>query len=91
MLAVGGADTRGGKGTLQITARQGGLKSRGVTWLTFALIRSTIPAWTAGLAASLARPEGNVTGLSAIVGYETVGKRLQLLKAAAPQLSRPSA
>jgi putative tryptophan/tyrosine transport system substrate-binding protein len=41
-----------------------------------------------GLATSLARPGGNVTGLSAIVGYEIVGKRLELLKATVPELSR---
>jgi hypothetical protein len=31
----------------QIMARQADLKNRGVTRLTFALIRPTIPAWTA--------------------------------------------
>ena len=41
-----------------------------------------------GLAASLARPGGNVTGLSAIVGYEIVAKRLELLKATVAPLSR---
>jgi putative ABC transport system substrate-binding protein len=41
-----------------------------------------------GLATSLARPGGNVTGLSAIVGFEIVGKRLELLKATVAQLSR---
>jgi len=41
-----------------------------------------------GLVASLARPGGNVTGLSAIVGLEIIGKQLELLKAAVPQVSR---
>ena len=40
-----------------------------------------------GLVASLARPGGNVTGLTA-VSPETTGKRLQLLKEAVPRLSR---
>ena len=40
-----------------------------------------------GLVASLARPGGNVTGLS-VMGSDTVGKRLQLLKEAAPRVAR---
>jgi len=41
----------------------------------------------AGLVASLARPGGNVTGLS-LLGPELDGKRLELLKAALPKLTR---
>jgi putative tryptophan/tyrosine transport system substrate-binding protein len=41
-----------------------------------------------GLVASLARPGGNITGLSGIVGPEIVGKQLELLKAIVPHLSR---
>jgi putative ABC transport system substrate-binding protein len=41
-----------------------------------------------GLVASLARPGGNITGLSGIVGPEIVGKQLELLKAVVPHLSR---
>ena len=41
-----------------------------------------------GLVASLARPGGNITGLSGIVGPEIVGKQLELLKAVVPRLSR---
>jgi len=40
-----------------------------------------------GLAASLARPGGNVTGLSN-VQEDTTGKELELLKAAAPHITR---
>ncbi len=40
-----------------------------------------------GLAASLARPGGNVTGLT-VSGRELVGKRIELLKEALPRLSR---
>ena len=41
----------------------------------------------AGLVGSLARPGGNATGLSNIVG-ELSGKQLELLKAAVPKMSR---
>src|SRR5215207_1778156 len=41
-----------------------------------------------GLVASLARPGGNVTGLSYSVGLETFGKGLELLKDAVPNLRR---
>lgn len=40
-----------------------------------------------GLVASLARPEGNVTGMSQ-VGVDVSGKRLQILKEAVPKVSR---
>jgi putative tryptophan/tyrosine transport system substrate-binding protein len=38
-----------------------------------------------GLVASLARPGGNVTGISYSVGVESIGKALQLLKEAVPK------
>jgi len=41
-----------------------------------------------GLVASLARPGGNVTGLSVDTGPEMAEKMLQLLKEAAPHVSR---
>ena len=40
-----------------------------------------------GLVASLAQPGANVTGLS-VMGADTVGKRLQLLKEASPKVAR---
>ena len=41
-----------------------------------------------GLVASLARPGGNVTGLTGFVAPDIGGKRLELLKEALPKLSR---
>jgi putative tryptophan/tyrosine transport system substrate-binding protein len=41
-----------------------------------------------GLVASLARPGGNVTGLSSGVGPEIIGKQLQLLKETLPKVDR---
>ncbi len=42
----------------------------------------------AGLVASLARPGGNVTGLTQDTGVEIYGKRLELLRETLPNLSR---
>jgi hypothetical protein len=44
-----------------------------------------------GLIASLARPGGNITGLSNTVTTEHWGKRLQLLKEISPRVSRVAA
>ena len=41
-----------------------------------------------GLVSSLARPGGNITGLSATASPEMLGKRLQLLKEVVPKVSR---
>jgi putative ABC transport system substrate-binding protein len=41
-----------------------------------------------GLVASLARPGGNITGLTVTAGPEIYGKRLELLKNAFPRVSR---
>ena len=60
---------------------------------------STIPLVTVGgndpvglgLAASLARPGGNVTGLTAMLGPEIAGKQLELLREAVPKVPRVAA
>lgn len=44
-----------------------------------------------GLVTSLARPDGNITGLTFMMGPEMGGKLLQLLKEAVPQASRITA
>jgi putative ABC transport system substrate-binding protein len=56
---------------------------------------ATIPiAWVggdpirAGLVTSLARPEGNITGVTVNAGDEIWGKRLQILKEAVPSASK---
>ncbi len=41
-----------------------------------------------GLVASLARPGGNITGLTAVVSPEIAGKQLELLQEAVPKASR---
>jgi putative tryptophan/tyrosine transport system substrate-binding protein len=41
-----------------------------------------------GIVSSLARPGGNITGLASHVSPDVAGKRLELLKEAAPQISR---
>ena len=41
-----------------------------------------------GLVASLARPGGNLTGLTLSVGYGLIGKRIELLKDIKPDLAR---
>jgi putative tryptophan/tyrosine transport system substrate-binding protein len=42
----------------------------------------------AGFATSLARPGGNITGVTVFAGPEIFGKRLQILKEAAPSVSK---
>ncbi len=41
-----------------------------------------------GLVATLARPGGNITGLTAVAGPEIEGKRMELLKTALPKIRR---
>jgi putative ABC transport system substrate-binding protein len=57
------------------------------TTIPIVLTSSIDPVGT-GLVASLARPGGNVTGLTADAGGEILGKRFELLKETLPNLSR---
>ena len=59
---------------------------KATTTIPIVMTSSTDPMGT-GLVASLARPEGNVTGLSGLAN-ELNSKRLEVLKDAVPQLSR---
>ncbi|MBI4528975.1 MAG: ABC transporter substrate-binding protein [Deltaproteobacteria bacterium] len=61
--------------------------ARKVTSTTPIVVASGIDLVAAGLAASLARPGGNVTGLS-ILGPELITKRLEILKDVVPKLTR---
>ena len=65
----------------------GGLAAKGATnTIPIVVIGAADPVGS-GLVASLARPGGNITGLSAI-SEELYGKRLELLKEAFPKISR---
>src|SRR6266511_2627593 len=75
---------------VHVLIAQGGQASRAAKHAT-----STIPIVlaavgdpvVAGLVASLARPGGNITGVS-VIGVELSGKQLELLKEAVPGISR---
>src|SRR6266404_4917650 len=60
---------------------------KATTTIPIVMTNSVDPV-SAGLVASLARPGGNVTGFSSDTGGEIIGKRLELLKEALPNLSR---
>ena len=60
---------------------------KATTTIPIVTINSIDPVST-GLVASLARPGGNVTGLTVDTGSEILGKRFELLKETLPNLSR---
>src|SRR5882757_4443911 len=60
---------------------------KGTTTIPIVMIGGVDPVST-GLVASLARPGGNVTGLTPDAGSEILGKRFELLKETLPNLSR---
>ena len=57
------------------------------TTVPIVMVASVSPVET-GLVASLARPGGNITGLTSNTGPEIEGKRLELLRDALPKISR---
>lgn len=70
-----------------VPANQNALAARQATQtIPIVMIGVTDPVGS-GLVANLARPGGNITGLSGSVGPEIAGKQLELLKAAVPQPS----
>ncbi len=69
----------------------GTTQARGVKQATSTVPIVMVGVWhpvERGLVPSLARPGGNVTGLTDTAGVEVEGKLLQLLKAAVPPISR---
>ncbi len=55
---------------------------------TIPIVMTSVDPVGTGLVASLARPGGNVTGLTPDTGGEILGKRFELLKETLPNLSR---
>jgi len=72
---------------LAATGTPQALAAKQATRTTPIVFTSVADPVTSGLVTSLARPGGNVTGLS-ILAPELVGKRLELLKQAVPGVSR---
>jgi putative ABC transport system substrate-binding protein len=71
-----------------VPANQNALAAQQVTrTIPIVMIGITDPVGS-GFVANLARPGGNITGLSATVSPAMVGKQLELLKAAVPHVSR---
>jgi putative ABC transport system substrate-binding protein len=71
-----------------VPAPQNALAAKKVTRTIPIVMASSGDPVADGLVASLARPGGNITGLSGLVGPEIGGKRLGLLKGAVSKVSR---
>src|SRR5262249_14323470 len=69
------------------TGDPAGLAAKGATTTIPIVMTNAVDPVGAGLAASLARPGGNVTGLSGLA-TELITKRLEILKDAVPKLAR---
>ena len=70
-----------------VTTTPAALAVKSTTKTVPVVFPTAIDPVAAGLVASMARPGGNITGLTTLAP-ELVGKRLQLLKEAVPRLSR---
>jgi len=70
-----------------VTTTPAALAVKSTTRILPVVFPTAIDPVAAGVVASLARPGGNITGLTTLAP-ELVGKRLQLLKEAVPRLSR---
>ena len=70
-----------------VSATRGPLAAKQATTTIPIVMAASGDPVAAGLVASLARPGGNVTGLS-VISPELSGKRLELLKGVVPKLSR---
>ena len=70
-----------------ITGDPAGLAAKGATSTIPIVITNAVDPVGAGLVTSLARPGGNVTGLSGLA-VELNTKRLEILKDAVPKLAR---
>jgi putative tryptophan/tyrosine transport system substrate-binding protein len=76
---------------MDVTVASGGSAVRAVKQATTMIPIVMAPAGDPigdGLVTSLARPGGNITGLSSIVDYSIDGKRLELLKEVLPRMAR---
>ena len=71
-----------------VPADQNALAAKRATRTIAIVVASSSDPVGSGLVASLARPGGNITGLSAVAGPEIVGKQLELIKAIIPEVSR---
>jgi putative ABC transport system substrate-binding protein len=77
-----------GVDVIVLVSEAGAMAARGVTGTTPIVMVTGARPVEAGLAASLARPGGNVTGHTLFAEPTEEGKRLQLLKEAVPRASR---
>lgn len=78
---------RSGPHVILATTGRMALGVRAVT-TTIPIVTVTANPIALGLAASLARPGGNVTGFTIDVGFDVPAKRLEILKEAVPKASR---
>ncbi|MFQ5946033.1 MAG: ABC transporter substrate-binding protein [Anaerolineae bacterium] len=67
------------------TATRAAMNATTTIPIVFSLVGNPVEL---GFVASLARPGGNVTGLTSVAGFEIFGKQLELLKDALPNASR---